>query len=100
MAKGAGEKCNVKLDSKIVALNTQGEGGKEAVAVTEYGETIITADNVVISCGPWTNSVPVSANFPQLNLEVWHVQWATIQSRQRSCPLDSPGILFSQRIRH
>lgn len=74
MAKGAGDKCSVKLNSKIVSLDTQGKGGK-VVAITENGETI-TADNAVISCGPWTNSVLESANLPTLNLEVWQVQWA------------------------
>lgn len=73
MAEGAGDKCNVKLNSKIISLDTQGESGK-VVAVTENGETI-TADNVVISCGPWTNSVLEAANLPQLNLEIWQVQW-------------------------
>mmetsp|Transcript_32666 Transcript_32666/g.68696 ORF Transcript_32666/g.68696 Transcript_32666/m.68696 type:complete len:816 (+) Transcript_32666:514-2961(+) len=74
MAKGAGDKCNVKLNSKIVSLNYQSEGGK-VVAVTENGETI-TADNALISCGPWTNSVLKSAKLPQLNLDIWQVQWA------------------------
>ena len=73
MAEGAGEKCQVKLKNKIISLDTQGENGK-VVAVTEDGETI-TADNVVISCGPWTNSVLESANLPPLNLDIWQVQW-------------------------
>lgn len=73
MAAGAGDKCTVKLNSKIVSINTQGENGK-VVAVTEDGETI-TADNCVISSGPWTNSVLDSANLPQLNLDIWQVQW-------------------------
>lgn len=74
MAAAAGDKCNVKLNSKIISLNSQAPGGK-VVAVTEDGETI-TANNALISCGPWTNSVLESANLPQLNLAVWHVQWA------------------------
>ena len=75
MAKGASGKCDVKLNSKIVSLNTQGEGGK-VVAVTEGGETI-TADNAVISCGPWTNSVLEQLNLDiQLDLDIWQVQWA------------------------
>ena len=74
MAEGAGDKCNVKLNSKIVSLDNQGEGGK-VVAVTEDGETI-TADNAVVCAGAWTNKVLESANLPQLNLEVWQVQWA------------------------
>jgi len=74
MAEGAGDKCNVKLNSKIVSLDNQGEGGK-VVAVTEDGETI-TADSAVVCAGAWTNKVLESANLPQLNLEVWQVQWA------------------------
>mmetsp|Transcript_12135 Transcript_12135/g.18734 ORF Transcript_12135/g.18734 Transcript_12135/m.18734 type:complete len:819 (+) Transcript_12135:148-2604(+) len=74
MADGAGDKCNVKLNSKIVSLDLEGENGK-VVAVTENGETI-TADNAVISCGAWTNSVLEMANLPTMDLEVWQVQWA------------------------
>ena len=73
MAKAAGDSCQVKLNSKIVSLNTEGEGGK-VVAVTENGETI-TADNCVISAGPWTNNVLEIADLPRLNLDIWHVQW-------------------------
>ena len=74
MAEGAGEKCTIKLNSKIVSIDTEREDGK-VVAVTEDGETI-TADNCVISCGPWTNSVIESANLPKLDLDIWQVQWA------------------------
>ncbi|KAL3787355.1 hypothetical protein HJC23_004380 [Cyclotella cryptica] len=73
MAKAAGDKCDVKLNSKIVSLNTNGEGGK-VVAVTEDGKTI-KADNCVISCGPWTNDVLDLAGLPRLNLDIWQVQW-------------------------
>jgi glycine/D-amino acid oxidase-like deaminating enzyme/glutamate dehydrogenase/leucine dehydrogenase len=71
MAQAAGDKCDVKLNSKIVSLNT--EGGK-VTAVTEDGETII-ADNCVISAGPWTNNVLENAGLPRLNLDIWQVQW-------------------------
>lgn len=74
MADAAGDKCDIKLNSKIVSLNHQGEGGK-IVAVTEDGETII-ADNALIACGPFTNSVLDSANLPQMDLDIWQVQWA------------------------
>ena len=74
MADAAGDKCNVKLNSKIISLDTQGADGK-VVAVTQDGETI-TADNAVISCGAWTNSVLEAANLPTMDLEVWMVQWA------------------------
>lgn len=74
MAKAAGDKCEVKLSTKIVSLNTEGKDGK-VEAVTENGETII-ANNAVVACGPWTNSVLKSANLPTLNLEIWQVQWA------------------------
>jgi glycine/D-amino acid oxidase-like deaminating enzyme len=73
MVEAAGDNCEVKLNSKIVSLNISGEGGK-VVAVTENGETI-TADNCVISAGPWTNSVLETAGLPPLNLNIWHVQW-------------------------
>ena len=73
MADAAGQ-CDVKLNSKIVSLNTQGPGGK-VVAVTENGETI-TADNAVIASGAWTNSVLKSAGLPEMNLDIWQVQWA------------------------
>jgi hypothetical protein len=73
MVEAAGDNCQVKLNSKIVSLNISGEGGK-VVAVTENGETI-TADNCMISAGPWTNSVLETAGLPPLNLNIWHVQW-------------------------
>lgn len=63
----------MKLNSKIVSLNTEGESGK-VVAVTENGETI-HADNCVISAGPWTNNVLEVAGLPRLNLDIWQVQW-------------------------
>ena len=74
MVKAAGAKCDLKLNNKIVSLNAKGENGK-VVAITEDGETI-TADNAVISCGPWTNSVLKSAQLPEMNLDIWQVQWA------------------------
>jgi len=74
MADGAGDKCDVKLNSRIVSLDAQGEEGK-VVVVTENGETI-TADNAVVSAGAWTNKVLESANLPQLKLDIWQVQWA------------------------
>lgn len=40
MADAAGEKCSVNLNSKIVSLTAQGEGGK-VVAVTEDGVRIV-----------------------------------------------------------
>merc|ERR1712087_41701 len=77
MVDAAGEKCNVKLNSRIVSLDIQGEDGK-VVAVTEDGESIY-ADNAVISAGAWTNKVLESANLPLLNLDIWQVQWAHYQ---------------------
>mmetsp|Transcript_7571 Transcript_7571/g.7136 ORF Transcript_7571/g.7136 Transcript_7571/m.7136 type:complete len:653 (-) Transcript_7571:161-2119(-) len=74
MVKAAGENCNLKVNTKIVSLETDNEDGK-VVAVTEGGETII-ANKAVIACGPWTNSVLESAKLPKLNLEIWRVQWA------------------------
>ena len=73
MAAAAGDKCDVKLNSRIVSLDTQGENGK-IVAKTEDGDTI-TADNAVIASGAWTNSVLESANLPPMSLEVWQIQW-------------------------
>ncbi|KAL3775186.1 hypothetical protein ACHAWO_003802 [Cyclotella atomus] len=73
MAQAASDKCDVKLNNKIVALNTQGEGGK-VIAVTENGETI-QADNCVIAAGPWTNDVLEAAGLPRLALDIWQVQW-------------------------
>ena len=32
--------------------------------------------NAVISGGAWTNSILESAGLPQMNLEIWQVQWA------------------------
>lgn len=74
MADAAGDKCNIKLNSKIISLDTNFENGK-VVAVTENGETI-KADNVVIACGGWTNHVLAMSNLPTFDLEVWQVQWA------------------------
>lgn len=74
LAKAAGDNCEVKLETKIVGLETQREDGK-VVAVTEDGTTIV-ANNAVIAAGPWTNSVLESAGLPKLNLEIWQVQWA------------------------
>ncbi len=74
MAKAAGEKCQVKLNSKIIALDANRDDGK-VVAITEDGETI-KANNAVISCGPWTNAILNAANLPELNLDIWQVQWA------------------------
>jgi len=74
MAKAAGGNCQVKLNSKIIALDANRDDGK-VVAITENGETI-KANNAVISCGPWTNAVLNAANLPELNLDIWQVQWA------------------------
>lgn len=74
MAQAAGDKCEVKLNSKIISLNADGENGK-VVAVTENGETIIS-DNAVIACGPWTNKMLENANLSKLKLDVWQIQWA------------------------
>jgi len=73
MVDAAGDKCDVKLNSKIISLDTKADG--KVVAVTQDGETI-TADNAVIACGGWTNSVLELANLPIMDLDVWHVQWA------------------------
>jgi sarcosine oxidase len=73
MAQAARDKCDVKLNSKIVAFDAQGEGGK-VIAVTEKGETI-EADNCVIAAGPWTNNVLEAAGLPRLALDIWQVQW-------------------------
>ena len=74
MITAAGDKCDVRLNSKVVSLNIKDESGK-VVAVTQNGETIM-ADNAVISCGPWTNSILESAGLPQLDLDIWEVMWA------------------------
>jgi sarcosine oxidase len=74
MAKAAGENCTIKLSTKIVSFSNEGKDGK-VVAVTEDGETII-ANNAVVACGPWTNSILESSNLPKLSLEIWKVQWA------------------------
>jgi sarcosine oxidase len=74
MVKAVDEKCDVKLNTKIVSVNAENQEGK-VIAVTEDGETII-ADNAVVACGAWTNSVLESLNVPQLDLKVWQVQWA------------------------
>jgi len=74
MVKAAGDKCNVKVNTKIMSFNAEGKDGK-IVAVTEDGETII-ANNALVSCGPWTNSVLEAAQLPKLNLKIWQVQWA------------------------
>ena len=50
MAKGAGEKCNMKLNSKIVVLDTRGESGK-VVAVTEYEELQPTMSSSLVVHG-------------------------------------------------
>ena len=72
MAQAAGDKCTVMLNSKIVSLDTNA-GGK-VTAVTEKGESI-TANNVVICAGPWTNNVLEAAGLPRLDLDIWQVQW-------------------------
>ena len=74
MVEAAGDMCNVELNSRIVSLDIQSESGK-VIAVTEDGKTI-KADNAVIACGAWTNSVLESANLPKMDLEIWQVQWA------------------------
>jgi len=75
MVKAVDDKCEVKLNTKIVSINTENKDGK-VVAVTEDGETI-TADNVVLACGAWTNTVLESLfNLPKLNMKIWQVQWA------------------------
>lgn len=80
MAKAAGDKCEIKLNSRIVSFVADGDNRDEkmknkVVAVTENGDTII-ADNAVIACGPWTNEMLEIANLPKSNLEVWQIQWA------------------------
>jgi sarcosine oxidase len=72
MVKAAGDNCDVSLNTKIVSLD---HADGSVTAVTENGETI-SAKNAVISCGPWTNSVLDMAGLPQLNLNIWQVQWA------------------------
>jgi len=78
MAKAAGDSCDIHLRTKIVSLkigNDDGDEEEEVIAVTEDGVTI-RAKNVVLACGPWTNSVLKMAGLPQLNLKIWQVQWA------------------------
>ncbi len=79
MVTAAGDACEVKLNSKIVSVEHNIEKGDNAssgiTAVTVDGETI-HAQNAVISCGPWTNSVLEMAGLPKLNLKIWQVQWA------------------------
>ncbi len=72
MVRAARDKCEVRLDNRIISLDADDEGGK-VTAVTENGETI-TADNAVIACGPWTNKRLEAANLPKLNLDVWQIQ--------------------------
>jgi glycine/D-amino acid oxidase-like deaminating enzyme len=74
LAKAAGEYCEVKLNTKIVALNTVRDDGK-VVAVTEDGKTIV-ANNAVIAAGPWTNAVLESSGLPKLNLDIWRAMGA------------------------
>ena len=74
MVRAVDEKCNVKLNTKIASLRVDDES-KRVVAVTENGERII-ADNAVVACGAWTNSVLESLNVPKFDLQVWQVQWA------------------------
>jgi glycine/D-amino acid oxidase-like deaminating enzyme len=72
MVKAAGNKCTVKVSSKVLQLSVFGE---KVEATIDNGESI-TADNVLIAAGPWTNEVLESAGLPRLNLDVWQVQWA------------------------
>jgi glycine/D-amino acid oxidase-like deaminating enzyme len=74
LVKAAGDKCEVMLNTKIIAFDTVRDDGK-VVAVTEDGKTIV-ANNAVIAAGPWTNSVLESCGLPKLNLDIWQVQWA------------------------
>jgi glycine/D-amino acid oxidase-like deaminating enzyme len=74
MVKAAGDNCEVKLDTKIIALDTARDDGK-VVAVTEDGKSIV-ANKAVIAAGPWTNYVLESSGLPKLNLDIWQVQWA------------------------
>ena len=74
MADGAGDKCSIRSNSRIVSLDPHDQGGK-VVAVTQDGETI-TANNAVVSTGAWTNKVLESEQLPQLHLGIWQVQWA------------------------
>jgi glycine/D-amino acid oxidase-like deaminating enzyme len=74
LAKAAGNYCEVKLNTKIIALNTVRDDGK-VVAVTEDGNTLV-ANNAVLAAGPWTNSVLEASGLPKLNLDIWQVQWA------------------------
>jgi sarcosine oxidase len=64
----------VKLDTKIVGLDTTRDDGK-VVAVTEDGQSIV-ANNAVVAAGPWTNSVLELSSLPKLKLDIWQVQWA------------------------
>lgn len=75
MVKAAGEHCDVKLNTKIVSLQTKDQPNNKVVAVTENGDTIV-ADNVVLACGAWTNAVLTDCDMPPLNLDIWQVQWA------------------------
>jgi glycine/D-amino acid oxidase-like deaminating enzyme len=74
LARAAGDYCEVKLNTKIVALDTVRDDGK-VVAVTEDGRSIV-ANNAVLAAGPWTNSVLQASGLPNLNLDIWQVQWA------------------------
>lgn len=74
MVKAVDEKCDVMLKTKIVSANCENENGK-IVVVTENGETI-SAENVVLACGAWTNAALETFNLPKINLKIWQVQWA------------------------
>lgn len=76
MVKAAGDSCEVRLRTKIVSLKVETDDEDGAItAVTEDGNTIY-AKNVVLACGPWTNSVLEMAGLQPLNLKIWQVQWA------------------------
>lgn len=61
-----------------MSLNIENDSDKRERAVTAVTEDgiMIHADNLVLACGPWTNSVLEMAGLPRLNLKIWQVQWA------------------------
>lgn len=84
MLKAAGESCEVKVGSKICALNVNNEDSsseKKIVAHTEDGTTIL-ADHAVIACGAWTNDMLELAGLKTLDLNVWEIHWAHYKIRK------------------
>jgi len=72
MAQAAGNDCTVQTHTKIVNLDLDDD---KVQAVTSEGTTIL-ADQVVMCAGAWTNELLQMADLPELDLELWRIQWA------------------------